>query len=1114
MAKKVKNRKAKKGKIKSKSFDKGLIDNAFKYNKKNRLSYKEQLKNNIKFILESQNDSRCKSFIQRILSHPLCPIEFNYHYSTLDSFCEYPRIKFKNIETELVWFSTLFIKNKDYINKFLEQKKNLEITLLTKTGDEALIYVNNMIETFGYSFWLIEMKANILKELLELDTDEYLNEIKNNCKNDSVDFFLQELLRKSENKDKKDYLKNLIYTIDELRNTPNKNQNDYSDLISSYFTPIEFDKKRNILDRNISCFSDFSLVDQYLLFKEFVKDHILFDSTLKDKLNQIVKEITNSISDECFINLVADKIKISEIDQQFLEIQKYYTVGNYEKTSTLIKKLLESNVNSTAFIEIFARCNIYLNQSLESTFFEKIAKLYQDIILCSPDSIQNIEKIERISIKFHLCSWSIPLLFQLYNLLVENKTKYAIARKKIKLLGKYVTFFGLDGYNFSDFVKTLKINSSQIPQHRKLKYVDTNLYDVIEIEKLFEELGKETIIESDYYKLRAEYLIKNKRLSECITFVNNTFLKNKMLYLMLPISELVNLLETNQITEAELEIPILYDIYSKTVNADKDELKREAYENFIIKYDTHRPSIIFQDRNVLNLKEKYFLENICIPSIMDISPEFTNSKDLINERIEILNILTKLNGKDSIIEIERTKLLNEITLDKLHASINSCKIYVDVESLKSRSAHIYRSFYEIALKIIDSGEDSKKEFITLKDNDKIAHSDLMALSTKIFFQLVDDFVLNQHYGLDKYLSTDIRHGIFFSQLRSCFEKFYLITDEKEPDHYEDNTYWETKFPIYNQNFFNKLNKIFSDFSKNVDSILENATNWFKVKTKVDDDLIGPMFQYMSFTTNLSKIKNIIISKGDFETFFNNLIDLMWDLTKENIIEVKNKINEELKRDLFFEMEKLKNQIDDLRVANPLSELNKNISNCNSALLEELEIISQWLDVAGVTNEEYDLKSIIEASLTTFKSISRQKVIKINTSNLDPLNKYVFNYRITRAFISSLLTALDNAIKYAHSRNNKIDINIDNSINDSEIIITIKNKIPDISEFQRQEKINFLNKKLSHSDESLITKEGGTGLYKIFNLLRNASENFKFEIDIDKNNYFLAIMRYKYENLIN
>lgn len=1056
-------------------------------------------------------------FLESIFSYPV----YRNYYSCL--YFEEHRIFNKGIfkihsqKRELLWYKNIFIKNENVINKFVKDKLEIDILILNSKAEQALKKIDEVIKYSGYSLWAIEYQTHIKKEFLSESNLTYLNQLKNINKTGEIDFFIQQLTLKSESKNIHSFVDNLLAQINLMRSTEEdtlNQSNDYADLFASYFLPTIYDPKRNIQNRTLSCMMSFPIIDQYLLFKRYIFDRKNFNGEFEKYEFTMIKNLSSYIKDDELINSLSDDVSVSDIDKGYLNIIKEYSYGNYNKVEQKINTLALEDPMSTVFIELNARNNIYLNKNQEGTLFSNLTRNVQNLLLLK-DNYNSINFIESVSIKFNLSSWIYPIHFHLYSMINANTFQKEFSRNNMKFLGNKITPKCVSDFSFNKLFNYLNINVEDLPRYRYLKISTAqDSFDNKLIEKKFNIYEKECIIKIDYLCERAYYLINNNMIEEATIFFVEKYLENEFVYNILPFTDLIKKIENLNIDVMRIHIPIIYDIYNKKIVNDKQDERRETYEDYIDSFNEYKPSKIFSNSKFLKKEEVYFLKYVAIPSIMDISSEYDSSSDLKVERLEILNILDSL-IEDEDISIEKDNILDELIFEEIKASFNSSKLYVDVESLKADKEFEYKRLYDIfeATKILykeddnlTEEEDINKNFITLKKTDEqeliMPSSELSDIIVQIYKRILEDFVQNENYGLNKYLSTEIRHDVFFTQLRTAFEKYNLLTEVGLDNEYEDNQHWGNEYSIVTDSIVVPMLNRLNEFSKDIDTLLKEANSWFNVKDISEN---GGMFDFISTYERLTSLKKTLIKVDSFNSFFDACILYMWELTYSSSIKIKQRLEEDFKEQMISLINDLGTDINYLRGKVKVKKLTDAIELSKGQITEDINIVSSWLNKVEEDTQKYSIFSIIKECINMFKDTMIHKNITININEELELFDINLSYIESRSMMLSVYISLNNCIKYGSNINDEFIINLDIlNINYSKMRILVKNKINLMNKEKQDQLIFKLKEKLSDKYKNLSTKEGGTGLHKIFNLLSNISDRFNIDVSIEENEFILLI----------
>jgi hypothetical protein len=133
--------------------------------------------------------------------------------------------------------------------------------------------------------------------------------------------------------------------------------------------------------------------------------------------------------------------------------------------------------------------------------------------------------------------------------------------------------------------------------------------------------------------------------------------------------------------------------------------------------------------------------------------------------------------------------------------------------------------------------------------------------------------------------------------------------------------------------------------------------------------------------------------------------------------------------------------------------------------------------------------VIEAAVSAFGSVFRHREKDLIYGSSKSL--ILLNYRDSRALFISLFTALENALKYGKTGR---PVKVVHSQDELRDILTISNEIPhsfaDADAFVQEQRAKW-----EDENSELSRTEGGSGLYKIHNLLVNSSRGFDFDIKV-------------------
>lgn len=1006
-------------------------------------------------------------------------------------------------ENHVFWSIGLLKGNGKLIRIFNQTRKEINHAFLNNNPSEAIRLLDEL-NGLCKSWWAIQLKLHILKEFNIEDTRSYLDNLPLKFSNADISTKVNDLKLISESSSYEVFLREFLLRMAEYRISGVTSAINFGAIESIKYIPTHLDSNRNVTLDLIGHEYFESLIDQYVFIKELLleKDTI---SALTEFTKSILYELAEEVDDDEMKNLLIEEIEPKPIIKKII---MDYTNGNYVKVIKDIDDLRKVTTSDyIGLIELYSRAKIYTGQVVSTnSLFEKLVASFIGILQCEKNTIENIDFLKRISFKFKLESWAKSINFHLLSTLEEicDSNHIELSRKQTKVLGQLNTFKAtVKSYRPQIF----NLDGSVIPLHRLLKYTD----DKFEISSVDNNLIP---IKSDFIKIQCRYYVENKRYVEAIDFCIKNYLLNQFTALYLPIASLCKLV--NDLVKEDngtyISCIVIYDIMARAINNNFEEMKADLFEEFMDINNTHKPSEIF-NYSVFSEKEIYFLRYICIPSQLDNFTQYISNDDVIHERITILDILinNRVEGSEQL-KKEKDSILETLFSEKLRAKIESGKLYVDVHALTNKRKHLYISLYEQAIELKggihleplkeDDNINSVDIFQTPEGN-AVASSRKMEMLFTIFRHIVNDFALNENYGLDKYLSAEIRHIVFTTQIRSCFEKTKLVTIKKDGK-YLSNEYWVNKYKYVNSHIVNQFDHALSLFSESIDSILQRTNESFRVEiTNLNSKNV---FNYIAYHHRLVRVSEIITSAADADDFYNSLLEFMWEITAENARKAQHIINDELAREINRELDNLEEKINNVKRDAAIVELTQEIKHARTLFKNDIELVLNWFRFVGADDKSNleKLNVVLDATLSSFEDIYgyKYKALVENTISDD----LFLNYRESKALFISVFTALENACKYTQ-RNHPPHISF-NSL-DGVTTINIINKVDDFDELNALELVEREKKKWNERHSELNIKEGGTGLYKIYSTLKNASVGFKFDINV-KDDMFISSIGLKNE----
>jgi hypothetical protein len=243
------------------------------------------------------------------------------------------------------------------------------------------------------------------------------------------------------------------------------------------------------------------------------------------------------------------------------------------------------------------------------------------------------------------------------------------------------------------------------------------------------------------------------------------------------ISEIARNVQPETFNEC-LVLCVIFELCVRQLSAGFSRYRNESLEDALELSHSEKPSewlshITESDSPVVRELLPFVLQAVCVPSVIDTVPVCGSSRELLEERIQILQGLLESDCDDhSRLREEIVLLSSGLAVAQELQILDQHRIYVDVEGLTNQLAESLRPDFELykRMTMISSEIDMQRRAQLLSGLDLDALRTLARIRANSALKSMrervkSEFLLNRDYGLDGYLSGSIRHGSLESLLR-------------------------------------------------------------------------------------------------------------------------------------------------------------------------------------------------------------------------------------------------------------------------------------------------------------------------------------------------------------
>lgn len=999
-------------------------------------------------------------------------------------------------------YKQTFVKRKDEIAVFCKLRKKFETLFLKGNYEDADSILEQCKERLGESFWYIRCKFSILIGKGSIDE---LEQFSKKCKDRSGYELVSLILRYSlllENNPTLHFNRTVLRTI---RTLDEAGLQDIGAILRLLFCPVP-----------LTCFPEtsfgfryfqiFTLVDQIHLIEKFVNEAVATHGQHADPLN--FRDIIKSAKS------IANGNDVERSDMAIRELTQLYEQGKYE---LLVEKFAQCfDLFEIPFVVLNIVAKAAANapsiplpfpKSPLNAILQSLVRIYR--LDAPPATLE--EDFKSLAIKFHHFDGAHCLQLSIFKALPHRYDKYRTSWAAKAAAGystgtplSYALATGIDPVLEYKYIS----DEDALTSHRKLKSEVRLAWANRELKilpGLLSRYKEEACIPKDYVELAASYYLETNKLQELLEFAANVLSENPRMYVALPIEKIVDFASAAKIST--LESIIVYSTYVKHIDEQREFILHEAYEEYLIINQVDRPTeLIRQDGSLSNL-ELVFFRDISAVETMDYLSCFNNSNELRSERVQILD---KLRDKKLISAVahraEVDEIIGQVVVDAGAAEFNANKIEVNTAALKRNLLPDVTSMLQLYRSLSSEEKPGQKSFKLASDYDEdnkegdgdgdklrsLVAGDRNSSLLRLLVHISDAFLSDEKLGLDKNLSTEIRHGFFANLMRSRLEEYKLITEIDETGEYKKNQHWRDVNSILRNEILDEIDGHLAIFSRGVNDLIERAEEWMKVSRSPNQEKV---FVFEIYLVELEAI-HPYAEKYEAEKFLDFYFEYLWIQVEARLKEIREKLNVTFKDSINKLFDELLERVEITRMNFPMSDLISTIVQVKSGIREDITVASEWFKRSeSNTVVSRTVEELVKISLECFYRI---RGVHLNCSiRLPPsMQRIKILGRHTKAFIVVFVNLLENACR-GSGLGTKTPISIQGEDLESSWAISIKNIIPQGSIKNGPDgTISKLDARMrSPHSIPLMRNEGGSGLAKVFNQLRLIDEKFDVKLNL-------------------
>ncbi|MCY0854999.1 hypothetical protein [Cupriavidus sp. D39] len=980
-------------------------------------------------FLAYEDDREFNERFDRLLDRPRFRSAFNGYASRVEDISKHPLLR-SGVSDSRMWsiYRSIFRRDAEKLGYLTRQKKIVERAFLFGQYDTALRVLEDTKTEIGESLWYIRTKALILFYQGQVEEmHRFCEEVKSRSKEYFFIYVVNSVQLIAHSDNAAMHLKKLV--INNIIELVEAGQDEPADLLALIFCPSPLISERD-------CYGAFSrvqaypIVDQYLMILEIIRLH-LANRAISDDVDaassdipRFLSELSEVIDDPMLLTLQRERSLKPPISDSGQELLRLYECGKYGEVIQHYFSNLQNFDAPAAYVSIVAKSLAYAGEDNLSRFkssplidyVRDFSSLYR---LDFSDSQSEEEIVSRI-IKMHGMVDAVHFNCAVYQV---HPQRYSPKERQVSAASAILTDSDVppmtrsiaDGDSGNFGVKYGQEMDPSCPEYRSLKrkicqLVNDGAADD-EIQVQMEALRVITPLKRDYLELYSEYCVYTDRLHALIDVCSRNIVDDPRTHVCFPMDALIAEIEKEQLVS--LQAILVAYVYSRYVSAKKDYVLNETFDEYLLSAGVTRPTELIAGANELTKADVIFFRDICSLEIMDFLSCFNNTDDLRAERIKILDVLNRFGEIDPATRMtEVEEIVGQVIIDAGTQALNGAKIYVNDGALKKKNIALVDSLLTL---FRCAKEDDEDKYIILGSiDDEEARAVLSGTKNSVVMRLItgilDSFLFDERYGLDKNLSGEIRHGFFPNLMRSKLEEHKLITEIGDNGKYKKNQYWMDFNSLITDDILSAIDSNLSDFSASFNRVLSEAQEWMKIASAPEQDT--RLFRYDITTSDVEEIRTAAETCTDADELSDFLSNWIWGRTQECLTQMRDALNGVFREKVDSLFDELVQRIEETKKRAALVELMSAITHARNGIREDISTVTGWFERSeGNAIADQTLDQALEIAINSFGAV-RRAASPIQLECGAEFKQLVVLSKSAKPFVIGLTNLIDNC--YRHS----------------------------------------------------------------------------------------------------
>ena len=595
--------------------------------------------------------------------------------------------------------------------------------------------------------------------------------------------------------------------------------------------------------------------------------------------------------------------------------------------------------------------------------------------------------------------------------------------------------------------------------------------------------------------------LRSGNISGVLTTVVDSFSARPPSVRRMPLRDIYNLCDCNHaISDAHLEYPIVTSLVHTDPHKVCLALKRVLRHAGVTLPSQLRDQSKWQATTLALLYLR-----VCTADVLDSILGLDTDEKVEAERLLLLDWVTKHSTTFArAAESDILRLTQQAQLREALRKIEGTKVVINVPGLReaekepfSEAYHRFVARRQLALakttddllrgairmvNKVDGGAVlviPKDAFFEKLEERQVA---VVVPFASAFLEIRDTFISSPHFGLEACLSGRIRHGILIEHLHKPLVEHQLSYRPSAPDAPKVAEYWATILNLSERkDLLRKTLVVLSTLTSHIDGVASDVReNWVQTQTetKINSGLFNYIFTDDQLVSAFESVTEREASVATVDGFLDRVFDVLLARTRDNLSDVRRRINVELRTKLRSAMDEAIGGIAALDYADDLVSMRNALVLCKQKMEQACHEMLTWFQGS-------EAAFMVDADLNLVARTAVGMVERLNPDfrfrhEIATPSAARIRGRFFTALVHVVFFLLENAIKYSDITKEKFRSKVLLSVDDGLMQIAVENKMASresAKEAQQrvESKIAEIQK---HLDPHKVIREGGTGFAKI------------------------------------